>query len=443
MRIRRTIVATLALIFATVARADTIDVDSTTMLNVAKQTRGGTPGQPFDLVTTAPAFEILSISARDIRNGFSDDLSFVLKTWASYDIADRRWDNGTTSSLTGDVQTGYAQAKFLDRRLTLRLGRETISAGVARTIQLDGGDVVAVLPAGFKVSGYVGAPVSQRFQTRSATVSWNPAGGDLAYGGRIGWSLATPGTAGRGLDLGVSANVVTDHGDYVREEVGADARLKIIDPLVISGFYAYSIWDARTSEGQVLASVQATRALLLEADYRYSAPDLLLARTSILSVFSAEERQTVGGGFTYNISRSLKVGASLHALIEPGRTEGSTSTGSEGNAKVEWQRGPTLAGLEAFYLDALENGYAGGRLYGRRDLGPAFIAADVLLHVFREQVNGQDYALTGQATIGYNFLGGLAAVISGQAGQTPYLQQSFEVMAKLVYNQTYKKTEVR
>jgi hypothetical protein len=274
-------------------------------------------------------------------------------------------------------------------------------------------------------------------------VSWNPAGGDLAYGGRIGWSLATPGTAGRGLDLGVSANVVTDHGDYVREEVGADARLKIIDPLVISGFYAYSIWDARTSEGQVLASVQATRALLLEADYRYVAPDLLLARTSILSVFSAEERQTVGGGFTYGISRSLKVGASLHALIEPGRTEGSTSTGSEGNAKVEWQRGPTLAGLEAFYLDALENGYAGGRLYGRRDLGPAFAAADVLLHVFRDQVNGQDYALTGQVTLGYNFLGGLSAVISGQAGQTPFLQQSFEVMAKLVYNQTYRKTEVR
>jgi hypothetical protein len=224
--------------------------------------------------------------------------------------------------------------------------------------------------------------------------------------------------------------------------VGADARLKIIDPLVISGFYAYSIWDARTSEGQVLASVQATRALLLEADYRYSAPDLLLARTSILSVFSAEERQTVGGGATYLISRALKVGASLHAIIEPGRTSG-TSTGSEGKATVEWHRAATLAGVEGFYLDALENGYVGGRLYGRQDYGRAFAAADVLYHSFRDQVNGQDYSLTGSLTLGYQFLNSLSAVISGLAGQTPFLQNTFEVMAKLVYNPTYKKTEVR
>src|SRR5690349_13818267 len=102
MRIRRLVAASLLAAAASLARADRIDVDSTTLLNVARQTRGGTPGQPFDLVTVAPAFEILSITASDVRNGFADDLTFVLKTWAAYDIADRRWDNGTDSSLTGD-----------------------------------------------------------------------------------------------------------------------------------------------------------------------------------------------------------------------------------------------------------------------------------------------------------------------------------------------------
>src|SRR5512138_2227979 len=123
MHMRTRLPVTLALIVASsIARADTIDVDSTTLLNVARQTRGGVPGQAFDLATTAPAFELLSITARDIRNGAVDDLTIVLNTWASYDIADRRWDNGTTSSLTGDVNAGYIQGKLLDRRLTLRVG---------------------------------------------------------------------------------------------------------------------------------------------------------------------------------------------------------------------------------------------------------------------------------------------------------------------------------
>ncbi len=48
-----------ALLIAAGARADTVDVTSTTMLDVGQQTRGGIPGSKPDLVTVAPAFEIL------------------------------------------------------------------------------------------------------------------------------------------------------------------------------------------------------------------------------------------------------------------------------------------------------------------------------------------------------------------------------------------------
>jgi hypothetical protein len=432
----------LALAASTSTRADTIDVDSTTMLNVANQTRGGAPGQPFDLATTASAFEILSLTARDVRNGFADDLTFVVKTWAAYDMADRRWDSGTPSSLTGDVVSGYAQGRFFNRSLTLRLGRTMVSAGTARTLQIDGGQAVLLLPAGFQVSAYAGAPVTQRFATRSSFVSWNPVGGDLAVGGRLGWSLPLPGGPGRGLDLGASVNWVEDHGDPVRQEVGLDLRLQPVTPFVLTGFAAYSIYDERTSEASARASYSATRDLLLELDYQYVAPDLLLARNSILSVFSAEERQLFGGGATYAVNRSVKVSASAHAIVEPALGSG-TSTGSDANAKVEWSRGNTLAGLEGFFLDAEGNGYVGGRVFGRRDFGRVFATADVLYHHFLEKVNGQEYALTGAVTGGYNIFQGLAVVATFSAGVTPFLEQTFEGMVKLVYNQTYKKTEVR
>jgi hypothetical protein len=34
-------------------------------------------------------------------------------------------------------------------------------------------------------------------------------------------------------------------------------------------------------------------------------------------------------------------------------------------------------------------------------------------------------------------------VVAGRAGVTPFLEESFEVLAKLVYAQTYRKSEVR
>jgi hypothetical protein len=443
MRIRRLLAVTLVLATTFVARADTIEVNSTTLLNVAKQTRGGTPGQAFDLVTTAPAFEILSITARDVRNSFADDLTFVVKSWAAYDFGDRRWDNGTSSDFTGDLVTAYAQGRFLNRRLTIRAGRETVSTGVARNLQIDGGELILLLPAGFRISGYVGVPVSQRFAARSAHVSWNPVGGNLAEGGRLAWSLALPGGAGRGLDLGVSVNNVEDHGDPVRQEVGVDARVKPVDAVVFTGFGAWSIWDRRMSEGSVRGAWSAAPKLLVEADYRFVAPDLLLARNSILSVFSSEERHFFGGGATYTLRHGLKLGGAYHAVVEPGREEGTHDVGHEADARVEWERGPTLAGLEGFLLAAVDNGYTGGRVFARRELGRAFAAADVLLHVFRHEVNGEKAAVTGSLTLGYQLLNGLSAVVSGQAGVTPFMEQTFEVMAKLVYNQTYRKTEVR
>jgi hypothetical protein len=45
--------------------------------------------------------------------------------------------------------------------------------------------------------------------------------------------------------------------------------------------------------------------------------------------------------------------------------------------------------------------------------------------------------------VGYQLLKGLSAVASGRAGITPFLERSFDVFAKLVYGQTYVKSEVR
>jgi len=443
MRKIMTLLAAVAATLAPAVRADTVEVTSTTLLTVGPQTRGGAPGVAPEVVTAAPAYEILTVSARNVTNSFARDLQLVVSTWGSVEIADRRWDAGTGSNLNADVMTAYVSGRVAKDHLLVRLGRAHVMAGVGRMLHLDGGEATVSL-GGLRLSGYGGLPVSQRFQSRSGEQSWNPSGGDLAYGGRASFAYSPAGFSGKGLDLGVSANYVTDDGEPVREEVGADVRLQPTASLTVLGAVAYSLFDERFSEGNLVLTWAATRKLHLTADWRFTAPDLFLPRTSILSVFSAEKRNDVGGGLRYQLGHGLEAGLDAHLAIAPGELEDETYTGSDAEAELSWRRGSTRAGVEVSYLDALDNGYVGARVFGRRDIGKRlFASADVMTHFFREDVNGESLAVTGTLTAGVNIARGFSAVLSGRAGMTPYLEQSFDVMAKLVYNQTYVAREVR
>jgi hypothetical protein len=439
MRIPTPLAAAVLALLAGQARAATVDVSSTTLLQLGQQTRGGANPLDPELDTVAPLFEILSISARDAAEWGSGDLSLFASTWGSYELADPRWDAGTTSELNGDVVTLYAQARFLDRRLTLRAGREMVMTGVGRMLHLDGAEAIAFLPLGFRLQAYGGVPVTQRFGARETARSWNPVGGDLAYGGRAAWAWGLAGSPGRGIELGASANFVEDGGDPVREEVGADLRFQPLRDLTFTGLAAYSLYDERASELLGRVSYSVTRQLRVEADARYYAPDLFLARNSILSVFSSEDRKDFGAAFTYALKSGVGFGAGAHAVLEPGETEDEGDfTGVEASGHLDWDRGDLLLGAEVEYLDALENGYVALRLFGRHDLGRLFASADVLTHLFRESVNGEDFAVTGNLSAGLDLAKGFSAVVSGSAGVTPFLEQTFDVMAKLVYNSTYR-----
>lgn len=439
-KITPVLAAALAAVAGPAVRADTVDVSSITLLTAGEQPRGGSPGQAPELATVVPAYEILNIAARNVTNPIANDLHIVVSTWASYELADPRWDNGTSSNLTGDVLTGYVSGRLLDDALMLRLGREHVMTGVGRMLQLDGGEAIVshrIGPAGLRVSGYAGVPVSQRFATRSGVRSWNPVAGDLAYGGRAMFSFAPGGgVSGRGLDVGASLNFVEDDGEEVRQEVGADLRATPTRDLTLSAFGAFSLFDERFSEASTVVQWSVVPRVHLTADWRYTAPDLFLSRNSIFSVFSASRRNDIGAGVTYELTREVDVGASYHLSIEPGRDE-DDYLGNNVDAEIAWRRGKTSAGLEVMFLDSLENGYFGSRLFGRQDFGRFFAAADVLGHVFREEVNGEDFAVTGTLSAGVELVKGFSAVVAGRAGMTPFLEQSFDLMAKLVYNKSY------
>jgi len=464
----RMFAAALALAASATARADVIEASATTVVTAGQQVRGALANQTPELDTVVPVYELISVSARDVRNSLFQNLEVVVSGWASYDLADVRWNAGTTEQFTGDLTTGYVRGQLLDRALTLRAGRAYVVAGAGRMLQLDGADLLLRLPGNVTLSAFGGLPVAQRFRTRAGSQSWNPAGGDLAYGGRLGWTLPLPGAFGRGLDLGASALVVTDakgtvsdlndptgaatitdaSAPPVRRDVGLDARYQPKGGLVFTANGTWSLEAGRLAEAGLNVLWNASPKVFVNLDARKLSPDLFLSQNSILAVFTDKDRTDLGGGVRYQLTESTSIGGDYHALVEPTGEASGTTLGHEAAARLEWEQGPARAGGELTYLTTgglgtEENGYVGGRVFGRRELGRAFFAGDVVVHSFQQEINGYKLAVTGSLSTGYDLGGGWATVLAGHAGVTPFLEQQADLLVKLVYNTTYRTREVK
>src|SRR5919197_3487808 len=181
-RLRLLVIA--AALGAGAARADTVQANATTLFIGRQDFREG------DLQTAAPLYELLNVVASDVSTPWADDVEIALSTWGSIDLGQRRfWQNGALvdTSYTGDVNVGYVRAAFLDRRLTLRVGREMVADGVARMVQIDGAEARLALPAGFGLQGYVGSPVAPRFAGRGGELEVGAIRAVFASGGRASW----------------------------------------------------------------------------------------------------------------------------------------------------------------------------------------------------------------------------------------------------------------
>ena len=429
-RLRLAITAA-ALALASAPRADTVQASSTTMLIGRQDPRNGS------VQTAIPIYEILDLSATDVQTGFADNFEIVLSTWGSVDAANniRFWQNGAQvdTRVTGDVNLGYVRADFINRSLQLRVGRQMVADGVSRMIQMDGGEMRLILPAGFGLSGYAGVPVAPRFSTRGGEQTVGNTRADFATGGRLSWRA--PGL----LEVGASVAYASDHGDPSRQDVGADLRLTPHRLITFVGSGWWSLYEGRVGEASIGATIAPVRHFDVTLDYRHVEPDLFLPRNSILSVFAADKRNDIGGALHWGAAKDLSLDADYHALIE------DSGTGHWARAKATFHPGGpgSTLGAEGSYLEHPENGYTLARLFGAKTIQAFTGTLDLYGYFFKNPVNGASNALTATASVGYGFARGWRAVVAGTAGTTAYLTSQFDVMAKLVYDQTYIAREVR
>jgi len=429
MRIGRTLALAIACGTSVPARADVLQASSTTMVTAGQTLRDGT------LEKAIPVYELVTLSASEMKTSWAE-FEIALSAWGAVDAGPIRfWQNGAPagSRASGDVDVGYLRGDFASHRVILRLGRQVVASGIARMVQLDGGQLALMLPAGFGLSAFVGAPVAPRFHfgRLGGETALQGTRAELAYGGRVSWER--PGL----LQLGASAAMAKDGSEVSRQDVGADLRLTPIHALQILGSGFYSLYEKRLGQAEVALHYEARRDLSLFADYRRVAPDLFLARNSILAVFVADQRNDVGGGLRWNPRRSATVEADYHYLKE--EAGGGHRVRLKGTLRPY---GAGLAGVEIQYLTTPENGYATGRLFGAKEWGRLGATLDLWFYKYEKSVNGYDKSLGATVTGGYQLAPSWKVLLAATAGSDPFYKSRTEVMAKLAWNQTYVR-EVR
>ena len=195
--------------------------------------------------------------------------------------------------------------------LDLRGGRQFVPVGGGALRQLDGGYIGYRLPEGFSLSGFGGAVSGTRFIYQQWPVNQD----DLTYGpnwtagGRAGWAYSDL------VQLGLGYRHERLAGRMAFSEINWDTAMRPWSwaELLVDGVFDFNsgrLKQTRASlRGEVLPDLDAGVA------YRYMAPDLFIARSSIFAIFSNELLQDFYGELEWAATRWLTLYGEVGGFI--------------------------------------------------------------------------------------------------------------------------------
>ena len=426
-RLRFALAAATAVLASGAGRAE-VEVTDTVLFRAGPQARYTTSPPTTD--TVAPIYELLTLSARNVQTGFAERVELVVSAFGAANLGTNPWWNGYLNSGTfsGDLSLAFVKGEFGKGAVVARLGRMMVAGGTSRMLQLDGASLLWRAPAGLSLSLFGGSPVSARFDARGGPYDANPVSGDVAAGGRLAWTHPV-------IELGASTLLAWDTGSTSREEVAGDLRLSPLRWLDLLATGSYALDRSQWAEISGSAVVRASSALSVSLDYRHTIPSLFLSSQSILWVFSDAYREDVGANVRWALSRAVSIEVGGAYLI--------SEDGFRALGRLTWRPDRLGAvGLEGSWLDATDNAYGYGRLFASRRFGSLTATLDLQAMHFDQQVNLQDWSYLGSASLGLPIAKGLSATVAASAGATPWYENRFDVLAKLVW-QNYAAPEVR
>jgi hypothetical protein len=393
------------------ARADEVDATATTLIAGHADPRDG------QIHTVVPIYELVGARA-SVDSAWVHDLHLVVSGWGEVALGDPR-----EGRLDGDLDLGYLEGTVFGDHLTLRLGRQLVAGGAARVTPLDGASVTGRLGRGrlrFGATAYAGAPVAPRFAVSR---------GDFAAGGRVFWRPAFA------TEVGLSFIDVLGGGRAAREDGAIDARWSPHPAVALAGLALVSFRELRLAQADANVTVRPATWVDFAAGWQRTAPDLFLPATSILSVFSQETRDEVGGDLALYVDRRLQLVGDYHAIHE----EAGWGQRGGGGARVRLGgERQTTVGAEVHVLLLPEQGYYRARLWGSHAVTDwALVTLDLDGYRLTQPLNGETFSFTASGSLAFRLAAAWRLVLAGFADENPLVERRFELLAKLVWEQPF------
>lgn len=372
------------------AAATDISLESRTYLPAR-----GTDGES----THALLYEYLTLDAEDIvRPG----VYLRVGGWGRIDLADETFGRKSNSELQ------YAFVGWRAPRLNAeaRVGRLSLTAGVARHEVFDGMLLGSDLPAGFDVTFFGGIPVEAGEDGHSS---------DTLYGGRV-----SQGRAGL-YRIGASYLKQQNDGDDMREEAGLDLFLAPLPLVEVTGTSLYNVADeawARHDYRLVLGPfVKRVRFTATWASTDYVAYFKEPMNRALLPIEDAKHDR-FGGGVELVLGLGVTLAGDYAWFRAP--DEGG-SDGSTFGARLDWAgaRATAGAGYRQVHGEALEDRYEEISAHATTALGPVRLSLGAEYVKYNLAINGETNSMTGKLGLSYAASKSLELSASAEYGQTP------------------------
>ena len=406
-----------------------VTVDSSTLLGISRRDISGAPKE-----TLLPATQFLGLTADKLADG---NLSLHLYGWGRADLADKNFNNDTTS---GSLTYGYLQYRFNQAGATVRAGRLFVREGVVNE-QIDGISARTDLPLGFGLSAFGGATV----HTNDLSGETSDGKGDTVYGGRVNYRY-------KGLlEVGLSgvyesdAPTLVTHASGEYRRIGGDLWITPVASIDIIGRSNYNPETRKIADHSYLLNYKPVQKLVLSGefnlynDHSYFFPQTTFSATALNP---NDKSRTVGGRASYDLSNNIAVLADYKHYTR----EFGSADRFGGEARVNYKDNSIRGGLAYHYLDAGEEfaigtnpsaSYHELRCYAMRDTKSYFAAVDLLGYFFKEKVYNENSAWEANASLGYHFSPALALSGDLSYGRNPQFTEEVKALLRLTYNMTY------
>lgn len=383
--------AVLVLSAPPAAAATDISLESRTYVPV-RGTDGGT--------THTLLYEYLTLNAEDL---VQPGLYLRVGAWGRSDFADETYGRTTN----GELQYGFLGWRAPQSNAEARLGRVSLTAGVARNEVFDGLLIGSDLPAGFDVTVFGGIPVETAVGGRSK---------DTLYGGRV-----SQGRAGF-YRIGASYLNEENAGSASREEAGADLFLAPLPLVEVTGGSRYNAiakeWarhDYRLALGPFVQRVRIN-ASWAATDYRHYFQSPVHPAFLPEDPAAHEKLDRIDGEVAVALGRGFTIAGKYTSY-----TYDIAGTADAFGAALDWAGSGITAGggFRIVHGAEAENQYQELRAYATGPLGPVSVCVGAEHLAYEEAIDGRKNATTGKLDLSYAVSKSLEVSASAEFGQTP------------------------